>query len=350
MKKFFSSRLFNILIIAIPLPVVIGYIIWRNGLNNVVTLFKTANIWWLIFAVFLMCLYWLLESVILHIPLKFFHPEQVFKETLRTSMLGQFFNCITPSTTGGQPIQAFYLGKTGVSVGKASSALLMKFIIYQIALTVYTAVIVLFFPHSLTESSAFKYLFIIGFIVNLVIAFILVSSGLMKSIPKKIVRGIITLLSKLRIVKDKDKQFERADREIDAFNGSFKLIIQKKGILLFLTFLSILQLTSFFLIPYAIYKAFGLIGTSWLTMIAASSFVTVASAFIPLPGGSGGAELGFVSFFGKYFSQNTVGLALLLWRLITFYLPIGIGIVLTSRLLGKQFLRQKPQNSENSEI
>ncbi|MCT7728190.1 MAG: flippase-like domain-containing protein, partial [Lactobacillus iners] len=43
------------------------------------------------------------------------------------------FNAITPMSTGGQPAQIVALKQMGISVGKATSVLLMKFIIYQIS-------------------------------------------------------------------------------------------------------------------------------------------------------------------------------------------------------------------------
>ena len=59
-------------------------------------------------------------------------------------MIGQLFNNITPFSTGGQPMQAYELTKTGKRVSDSLSAMAMKFIITQTALVVSTIIVVCF--------------------------------------------------------------------------------------------------------------------------------------------------------------------------------------------------------------
>ena len=60
------------------------------------------------------------------------------------------------------------------------------------------------------------------------------------------------------------------------------------------------------------------------TMVAAQVFVTMVSAFVPLPGASGGAEGSFYIFFGMFFKSAIIP-AILLWRIITYYANILVG-------------------------
>jgi hypothetical protein len=48
-------------------------------------------------------------------------------------------------------------------------------------------------------------------------------------------------------------------------------------------------------------------------------------AFVPIPGGSGGIEFAFASFFGFYITGSTLMAMLLIWRFITYYLSILAG-------------------------
>jgi len=50
----------------------------------------------------------------------------------------------------------------------------------------------------------------------------------------------------------------------------------------------------------------------------------MVSAFVPLPGGSGGAEGSFVLFFAPFFPDDLL-VALLLWRIVTYYLGMVVG-------------------------
>ena len=57
----------------------------------------------------------------------------IFKQAVIT----QFFNGITPFSTGGQPMEIYMLNKCGVSVGKASNIVLQNSMVYQVALVIY---------------------------------------------------------------------------------------------------------------------------------------------------------------------------------------------------------------------
>lgn len=59
-------------------------------------------------------------------------------------------------------------------------------------------------------------------------------------------------------------------------------------------------------------------------MITAQAFVTMVSSFMPLPGGSGAAEGSFYVFFKIFFMENTIKSAILIWRIITYFLNIVI--------------------------
>ena len=100
---------------------------------------------------------------------------------------------------------------------------------------------------------------------------------------------------------------------------SYKLYI-KTGIF------TLVQIVITSLIPYFIYRSFGLSGESIFNLIAAQVFVQTISAFVPLPGASGGAEGGFYAFFRMFFQATTLP-ALLIWRFITYYANIIFGFV-----------------------
>ncbi len=78
-----------------------------------------------------MFIYWFLEAVVLQTASKPANKDQRFFSSFRITMIGQFFNTITPMATGGQPAQLVMLTKQGMDAGRGSSVLLVKFIIYQ---------------------------------------------------------------------------------------------------------------------------------------------------------------------------------------------------------------------------
>ena len=59
-------------------------------------------------------------------------------------MIGQLFNNLTPFSTGGQPMQAYELNKTGKCVSDSLSAMAIKFVVAQSSLLLFTFIVVIF--------------------------------------------------------------------------------------------------------------------------------------------------------------------------------------------------------------
>lgn len=323
----------NIILLALAFVGVLAWVVYQDGAGNLLNMFRMLNVPWLLCGLLLMVVYWLLEGGILHDIVRAFHPRQRFKDSLTTSMIGQLFNCITPFASGGQPVQAYDMVKSGVPLGVAGSSLMIKFIIYQFCLTLYSAVVLIFFwqPFS-AKVSGFGWLVFVGFAINLTVMLGLVCVCFFRKFTRGMVNSLIRLGAKLHLVKDKQHALDYAERELTQFHDSFAAIREHGGMVLKASLLSILQLTVFFLIPYFICRAFGIGGIPVMEALSAQAFVVMISSFVPLPGAAGGAEYSFHTFFSPFFPANiSVNLAMLLWRLITFYLPILVGMIFMVR-------------------
>ena len=116
-------------------------------------------------------------------------------------------------------------------------------------------------------------------------------------------------------------------------NSSFRnmrFIVKEPWMILKVIFLTLVQLTSYFSISYVIYRGFGESGTDFLTVISCQAFVYMISAFMPLPGAMGASEGSYVGYFSHVYSDATlVPASTFIWRFLTFYLPIVLGIILT---------------------
>lgn len=322
----------NITIIVISLIALIVYLFYAEGPDNIAKALIEANPVFLAFALLMILVYWIFEAGIFHKVVKIFYKHQKFSNTFRVSMIGQFFNCVTPFSSGGQPMQAYSMVKSGVPLGKSTCALLIKFVIYQITLTLYSIVVLIFkWPFFSNNVSSFGYLVFIGFAINTAVVLALLSVCFFKNGTMRFCRFCIKTGHKIKLIKKPEEKLESMEREINEFYECFTVLRQHKALVLYLVFLSAVQLTVYFLIPYFLYIAFGAPNPNGTitTIIAAQSFVTMISAFVPLPGAAGGAELSFYTFFEMFFKSSTVSfvnVALLLWRFITFYLPIGVGL------------------------
>ena len=316
----------NWAIIVISVVAAVFYIVLFERPEDLFAAIRSIRLRWLGMAGMMIILYWLFESCVLHIVTRRLYRPQKFFSTVRTTMVGQFYNCITPFASGGQPMQAYSMVKSGVPLGIAGSSLLVRFIIYQFALTVYSAVMLIaFWNFFASKVTGLAFLSALGFSINTVVMIGLLCIGFARKFARRAAIAIIQFLAKIRIIKHPEEKISSAEIELEKFYEGFQIarrnVMDMLGMLLF----SFLQLTAFFLIPYFLCLAFRNGNVSPLQVIAAQAFVTMLTSFVPLPGAAGGAEISFVTFFAIFMHGSNLKLSMLLWRMLTFYAPILIG-------------------------
>ena len=212
----------NLVFLGVVFVVLIGYVVWSTGWNNILLLIQQANGLWILGGVLMIVCYWGLEGSILHSVVRCYKKEHRFADTMSTTMIGQLFNCITPFSSGGQPVQAYHMTKTGLPLGMAIGSLMVRFILYQIALTLYSAVVLLMkWNYFSAQVSGFGYLVFIGFLINTAVMLFLLSICFFRNFTRKIAVGLISLLAKIRIVKDKEKTVAYIDNELNSFHEGF---------------------------------------------------------------------------------------------------------------------------------
>lgn len=331
------AKIFNAAIIVLSILILLGYLFFVDGPSNIARIFSSIYLPWLLAGAACMIGYWTAEGIILNCAVGFFTNRMNKKNAAKTCMIGQFFNCITPSATGGQPVQAYYMYRTGISLGFATSALLIRFLIYQLVLTLYSSVVLIFqYGYFAGHVQGFKYIILFGYTINTVIAVMLLLIGFKKNVARKISHGFVKLLAKLHIVKKLEEKLKDVDREVDMFHEGFATVKTHGKQIVLLSLLTVLQLTFFFAVPVCIAFSFHIKLTflSALQVIAGAACVQISSSFVPLPGAAGGAEISFFLVFGMVFAQEQLGSAILLWRLFTFYMPIIVGLFFSRDLFG----------------
>ena len=351
MKKKKMGKKLNLIVCAFAFVVMVIYLVFVDSIDNVVAALTRINKGALIICVLFMVGYWLCEAGTIHVMLKSMHPKMKFWNSWLTTIIGQYFNCITPSSTGGQPMQAYYLVKFGVPLGCGITALLSRFIVYQFVLTAYSIFTLVagyhHFGNDLQQKGLMPFV-IIGFVINTAVIVFLISIAVFRKGTLKFANWLISLLNRLHIVKHPMKWRIYFTREVNKFYNNFKYLKKNIPLLLRSILLTFIQLTLFLSISYVLFRGFGLEGTSLLQIISYQAYVLMISSFIPLPGAMGGAELGYYGFFKDIFGEQYVNTAMMLWRIMTFYLPIIVGLVFTLTMKNKGIVEPTDEQAKEA--
>lgn len=325
------NKIFNIIVMLLSVIIFISFFIFSNGYVLLKEHLKTLDKNWLVGALLCMVAFWLLETMIIYIISKSIYTvPNLFILSLKFAMTGQFFGVITPFSSGSQPAQLYAMVENEIPVGHSGSILMVKFIIHQIILTLYSILVLVFkFNYFSSRIPHFLYFCIFGFAFNTSIIFFAVFFSVSTKMSKKFLCIILRILNKIRIVKDIDSAYEKFETDLISFHENSVFLSKNIVLCISASVLTFLQWTSYYSVPYFIYKSFGFTEASIVTMIAAHVFLTMFMSCIPLPGAEGGAEGGFYIVFGLFFKASTIVPAIFIWRIIINYLCIAVSGIFT---------------------
>lgn len=253
-----------------------------------------------------------------------------FASSVLVSVIGLFYSSVTPAATGGQPMQVFAFKKRGIPSGVSSSALTVKFFCFQVALLGTGVLLWVLNPQIVedcfTAYPAARVMVITGFILNGFTVAVVLLLAINKNIVRAIITFIIFLGKKLRLVKDPAGTASRLDATMTDFHASVDMVTHHPGKLMVLLLISVVQVMGLMSISYCVYRAFGLNSHTYGQVVVLQFLLYIGASFTPLPGASGAQEGGFAWMFGGVFPGDVLFGALLLWRFMTYYLNLLVGL------------------------
>ncbi|WP_295075564.1 lysylphosphatidylglycerol synthase transmembrane domain-containing protein [Ruminococcus sp.] len=288
------------------------------------------------------------ESLIIHYMLRVLDQKTSFLKCLKYSFIGFFFCYITPSSTGGQPMQMYHMKKDKIKIGYSTLIMLMITIAYKSVLVLMALGFLIFnFDFVVQHAVDMKWLIVLGFVLNM--SFI---SALMLVFIKPIwARAIgirtVDILTKLRIMKrrHKEKYTEKIIRICDTYAMGADYIKRNLWVVLNVFLITAAQRICLASITWMVYKAYGLGSTSFIDILTLQIMIGVAVEMLPLPGAAGITEGCFLLAFTDIFGLELVKPALLISRGLTFYLILLLGgiVVFTVYCAGIKKDRKKSE-------
>ncbi len=324
-KNGIRKNLFVIITLVLSIGVLLYCMATTDGITTLGNLITRLQPEWVFMAVAAVVGCWVMEGFVLHLLCLHLYPEWSFGRSFSVGMIGLLYSALTPFSTGGQPMQIYSMHKMGMDTGKAGSIIAVKTLTYQVVMVLYSLVAVAAKLHFFqTSVSNFSFVTIIGLFSNTVFIVLVFLFMLSEGITDRIVTAVIQFLHKIKLCRHPKERYEKIHSQLQMFHDASKLMGTATKLYLTAMGITVFQITLNSLVPYFIYRSFGLHTAPVTTMVAAQVFVAMVSAFVPLPGASGGAEGSFFLFFGMFF-QSAILPAILLWRFMTYYSNILFG-------------------------
>jgi uncharacterized protein (TIRG00374 family) len=343
--------------------IVIALIIIFGGTNfeDIGNALKNFNIWWMFACVGALLLYWLTDGFLLHDITSYMYKSESFLQSLKIGIIGLYYCALTPSSTGGQPAQVVYMRRNKIPVGTATCIVGIKFVVFELSLcTIFIAgiIIKLINGEAFWNSETF-WLATLGFLINMAAVFFIILTIVNRRLVLNLGNWIIRALSKIRIIKKKEKAQMHFVNTIDDYHTAASYISRYKLRAFGSYLISIVNLASLFLIPLLIYLSFGNKG-NLIEIFIMETFLFLAVSFFPLPGAAVASEGGFMLFFSYFFKDPSdptktavamLTVAMLIWRFLTYYLLLIVGSVLVvlDEVFSLRRARKDPELNSSSE-
>jgi len=325
MKKL-GSKVISLILISF----LIILIVLKDNYNEIIGVLKRTNYIYILLGITIVIIGDLFKSLsitkIIKLEKKSFKLKNGFLLTLQTN----FFNGITPFCLGGGPFQIYTLNKQEkIKYSDGAKIIFKDFYSYQMSLVIVSSLCLLvnYVLNIVEFNNPIRILIIIGYLLNLSIAFFLMYLPYSKSNAKKITKFISNILYKLKICKNKDIFQTKIDKFIIDFKNNIKNTLKNKFLVIECVVLNIIKIVSIGATTYFCFRSINLTIPLLECIVFTIITITMAS-FIPIPGSSGGIEYGFISLFSMLVLNTNASAVMLIWRFITYYALVVVGGIL----------------------
>ncbi|MCI5057702.1 MAG: flippase-like domain-containing protein [Flavobacteriales bacterium] len=273
------------------------------------------------------------------------HKELSWKQLFEVIFLWEFGSSITPSVVGGAPIAIFLLSKEGIKVGKSTTIVFLTALFDELFFVIMVPVLLFFLKGSvlfpvdsasiMSISTGTKFVFWVSY--GLIVLYcIFLSFGIF--VNPKAFKFLLSKLFSLPILNRwRDGAIKTGDEIIVASQEARKESIGHWIKCFIATYFS---WTARYWVVNCLIMAFVLVDDHIL-IYARQLVMWVIMLISPTPGGSGIAEYAFSVYLQEFIPKGLDGTLALLWRLVSYYPYLIIGVILLPRWVRRVYIKRK---------
>ncbi|MBR1864146.1 MAG: flippase-like domain-containing protein [Ruminococcus sp.] len=271
------------------------------------------------------------ESCIIFYMLKVFRQKIRFLSCLKYSFIGFFFSYITPSSSGGQPAQMYYMKKDGVKIGFSTLVMLVITIAYKAVLVLLGLVLFVVRNDTVAEyGDGLGFLLPLGAVLNVafigILAFVFFRPAYARRAGIKVVNALTGLVIR---PENNERYVSRITRICDTYTMGATYVRENMHTVAVVFLMTVVQRLWLFSVTWIVYKAYGLSGVSFIDIVTMQVMIGVAVEMLPLPGAAGITEGCFILAFTDIFGEELIKPAMLISRGLTFYAVLIVGGIVT---------------------
>ena len=294
--------IFNGVFLAVVFALTIDGVFHGEDLSSMMDAIHRADKRWLIPGIALVAFFIWGESIIIWYMMRSSGIQLKKRTCFLFSSVGFFFSCITPSASGGQPMQIYYMKKEKISIPVSTVILMIVTITYKLVLVVIGIGIAIFgrgFLHKYLEG--ILPVFYLGLALNIFCVTFMTILVFHPLLAKAIMVKGMKLLERLHLVKKKDGRLKKLEDSMDTYRNTAAYLKNNPFVIVKVIGITFIQRMALFAVTWFVYQAFGLHGTGFWEILFLQAVISVSVDMLPLPGGMGISETLFLNIFSPVF-------------------------------------------------
>lgn len=318
-----KKNILNVLFLLVVFGLTVFSIFHGEDLHNVIRTLWKVNKWYLIPGIACVVFFIWGESIIIYYLMGTLRIPVKKRTCFMYSCIGFFFSCITPSASGGQPAQIYYMRKDKIPIPISTLVLMIVTITYKLVLVV-TGLFLLIFQRGfvLRYLGNIMPVFYLGIGLNVVCCVVMILLVFHPALAKTMMLRCLSGLEKIHILKKKQERREKLERSMNQYNATAIYLKEHSTVILNVFVITFIQRFALFLVTYFVYKACGLRGSRGYDIVMLQAVISVSVDMLPLPGGMGISENLFLVIFKHIFKGGFVLVGMLLSRGIAYYVQL----------------------------
>ena len=351
-KRRWLGNVFFVLSIALSLYLMYNFAS-GNELGNekgFLEIFANVNVKYLLLSIATLVAMILLDSLKYVVIMRATRIKAGYGTALSVGLLGKYYDNITPFSSGGQPMQIYYLHKKGIGGGESSAIIFIKFAFNMtmwlticFCLMLFNRGVLLTHVDDMTQRNLLSVAGWVGFAFNCALPLMIVFCVVFPKMTWAITRWVLSIGHKLHIVKDKDGILVRGRNAVNSFVAAFVSMIKRPVHSIILALLCIAEPFLSMMLPYFVVVAIGGVTPSLTLMfeiMTLNVYAQMSAMIVPTPGNSGAVESAFMLALTTL-STGALFWTVFSWRFLSYYSYIIIGTCMIVHQLIKNTIRQR---------
>lgn len=320
------SALFLLLVFALTL----WSVFYGEDLGQMVDFLEDADDIYVAASVACVIVFILGESLVIHYLMRTLGQKHKVSHCCLYSFIGFFYSCITPSASGGQPMQVVAMRKDDIPVAVSTVVLGIVTVTYKLVLVLIGLAVLLIRPAGimiyLEDVEGIMYL---GLVLNVIFIGALLLVIFRPGLVRRYAEKLMTAWNRIRPFRHPERQWERLERLTRQYEGAAEFYRGNKHVIIHVFLITLAQRLVLFLVTWLTYRAFHLSGESGGVIVLLQAMIAVAADMMPLPGGMGVSENLFLAIFQPIFGEDLVLPAMVISRGVSYYTQLIISAVMT---------------------